>query len=380
MKTVVYLQSNKDTSCSRLKLAGAHRELAKHSVTLQTVSVDKCRVGDIGKLIEFWDACGVIVDCAGRRPPECGRIRHGVPVVYLDVVRELELEKPQPLSVSYDIRATCQLAARELLSLGRTCIAYAGYGGRVVWSEERRRVFEKALELNGHDCVSFSLEPSVSLPPEFFKRLRNWLASLPKPCAVFAADDAYAGLVYSVARNLGLRIPRDLALLGVDDESDNLATPDISSIRLDFLKAGTLAAELLLERLCHRRVSTRHLHFGPVQLFRRGSTRLLRRPNRNIADLLERIRKAAPQGLSAAEVASWLPGSRRLSEIRFREATGHSILEEITAVRIDRAKELLAGTDMQIGEIAEQCGYRTANAFRNAFKSITGQTPKSWCR
>ena len=215
-------------------------------------------------------------------------------------------------------------------------------------------------------------------PPEFFGRLSSWIASLPKPCAIFAADDAYAVLVHSVARNLRLRIPLDLALLGVDDESDNLMTPGISSIRLDFLKAGRLAAELMLNRLARRHPGPTHLHFGPIQLFRRGSTRKLHRANENIANLLERIREEAPRGLSAAEVADWLPGSRRLSEIRFREVTGRSILEEITAARIDHAKELLTGTAMPIGEIAEMCGYRTANAFRDAFKAVTGQTPKAW--
>ena len=331
---------------------------------------------DIGKLVEFWDARGLIVDCAGSRPPDCDKIERSVPVVYLDIPREHE--QHHRLSVSYDIRATCQLAARELLSLNCACIAYAGYGEGTVWSEERRRVFEKALKLNGWDCACFSLGPTDSPPPEFFGRLRNWLASLPKPCAVFAADDAYAGHVHSVARNLNLRIPQDLALLGVDDESDNLAAPGLSSIRLDFLTAGKLAAELILKKLSRRRVFAPHLYFGPVQLFQRGSTRRLRRADKSIADLLERIREEVPRGISAADVASWLPGSRRLSEIRFREATGRSIMEEITIARIDRAKELLVGTTMQIGEIAGQCGYHTANAFRDAFKALTGRTPKEY--
>ena len=376
MRTVIYLQTGKETACARLKRIGTYRELAQRNIALQTVPMEKCDIGDIRKLVAFWDACGLIVDCLGLRPPDCGRIRPGFPVVFLDMAREFET--PQRFSVSYDIRATCQLAARELLSLNSACVAYAGYGATSAWSEERRRVFEKALKLNGRACETFSLTPSDTPPPVFFDKLSSWLASLPKPCAIFAADDAYAVLVHSVARNLRLRIPHDLALLGVDDESDNLITPGISSIRLDFLKAGYLAAKLMLDRLARRHSVSTHLHFGPIQLFRRGSTRRLRRANENIANLLERIRAEAPRGLSAAEVASWLPGSRRLSELRFREVTGHSILEEITAARIDHAKELLAGTAIPIGEIADMCGYRTTNAFRDAFKAVTGRTPRAW--
>ena len=226
MRTVVYLQTGKETACMRLKRIGAYRELVQRNIALQTVPMEKYDIGDIRKLVAFWDACGLIVDCVGLRPPDCGRIRPGFPIVFLDMAREFET--PQRLSVSYDIRATCQLAARELLALNSACIAYAGYGATSAWSEERRRVFEKALKLNGCACETFSLNPSDTPPPEFFDKLSNWLASLPKPCAIFAADDAYAVLLHSVARNLRLRIPLDLALLGVDDESDNLMTPCIS--------------------------------------------------------------------------------------------------------------------------------------------------------
>ena len=376
MKTILYLQSPNVTNCSRLKITGAQQRLLPAGFNLRRVAVERCTRSELKSLLEFWDAQGLIVDCRGHRPPISGSGLPDLPVVYLDMARKFE--SPQRLSITYDIRATCHLAAQELLTLECAAYGYAGYGPGVPWSAERRRIFEKALRLNGHETRTFDLDPSGVRPSTFYSRLSAWLQNLPKPCGVLAADDAYALHVHSAAQNLGLRIPADVAILGVDDESSSLATPGISSIRLDFQEAGRLAAELLLEKLAHPGSSPTSRHFGPVQVLRRGSTRKLRQTRGDFTDILERIRKEATAGVSAAEVASWLPGSRRLAEIRFREATGHSILEEIAAARIDRAKVLLVSTDSPIGEIADRCGYRTANAFRDAFKSVTGMAPREW--
>jgi len=375
VKNVLYIQSAKDTVCSQLKFSGARHRLAASGVSLCKVFAEEYHASDLRDQLAFWNAKGLIVDCRGHRPPFAERLLPGVPVVYLDLAREFESRGR--LSVSYDIRATCHLAARELLQLDCAAYGYAGYG-RVPWSEERRRVFAKALQLNGRTLAVFSLDPSTVRPSDFYRPLSAWLSDLPKPCAVFAADDAYALHVLSTAQNLKLRIPGDVAILGVDDESSDLTTPGLSSIRLDFQAAGRLAAELILEKLTRPRLTVTNRYFGPVQLLRRGSTRKLRKAEEDFAVLLERIRERTPQGLTAAEVASWLPGSRRLAEIRFREATGHSILEEITAARIDHAKELLLSTNSTINEIADLCGYRTVNAFREAFTAVIGKTPRLW--
>ena len=270
------------------------------------------------------------------------------------------------------------MAARELMSLECTAYGYAGYGKGTPWSEERKRIFIRALNLNGHDVETFALDPNQHPPSAFYRRMIAWLRKRRMPLGIFAADDAYAMHLYDVVQKLKLRIPADVAILGVDDESDTLTLPGISSIQLDFRKAGKLAAELLLESIADPNKPHENRHFGPVQLLRRSSTRKILRLNESMETILKRIHDEAPRGLTAAEVATWMTGSRRLAEMRFKTATGHSILEEITIARIDRAKELLANVDNPIGEIAELCGYKTFNAFRNAFKASTKLTPRDW--
>jgi AraC-like DNA-binding protein len=64
--------------------------------------------------------------------------------------------------------------------------------------------------------------------------------------------------------------------------------------------------------------------------------------------------------------------------LRFREAFGHSILDEIQNVRLEKVCFLLSRTDTPIGAIAGLCGYRTDIALRKLFRSRMGQSLADW--
>jgi len=93
---------------------------------------------------------------------------------------------------------------------------------------------------------------------------------------------------------------------------------------------------------------------------------------------LELIRNEACSGLTADKVARRFPYSRRLADIRFRQATGHSILEEIHNVQLERAKQILLESDRQIKSISDFCGFQNPNSLRKFFKRETGMTLSEW--
>src|SRR4029453_7371701 len=86
-------------------------------------------------------------------------------------------------------------------------------------------------------------------------KMGSWLASLPKPVAVFAANDLWGSELVQAARERGLRVPDDVALLGVDNEEllCELAHPPLSSIRLSGAQIGAAAVALLEDLLRGRR-------------------------------------------------------------------------------------------------------------------------------
>ena len=66
------------------------------------------------------------------------------------------------------------------------------------------------------------------------------------------------------------------------------------------------------------------------------------------------------------------------NDIRFRQATGHSILEEIHRIQLERAKQILTESGRQIKSISDFCGFRNPNSLRKFFKRETGMTLSEW--
>jgi len=82
-------------------------------------------------------------------------------------------------------------------------------------------------------------------------RMTRWLGKLPKPVAIFAANDMRARQVLDACLRADIRVPYEAAVLGVDNDPLICETciPSLSSIRLDVEAAGYVAAELLDKRM-----------------------------------------------------------------------------------------------------------------------------------
>lgn len=104
------------------------------------------------------------------------------------------------------------------------------------------------------------------------------------------------------------------------------------------------------------------------------------RLDRSVVAALDLIRARATNGLAPREVAALFGCSRRMAEIRFRTATGHSILDEIHAVQIEHAKELLATPQVKLSVIPQMCGYESNPFFLRLFRRATGLSMREWQR
>lgn len=81
--------------------------------------------------------------------------------------------------------------------------------------------------------------------------------------------------------------------------------------------------------------------------------------------------------LSNAAVAAQVGLSEKRMSVRFKEETGQTLNEYIIAVRMEKAKELLAAGRM-VYEAADMVGYRSPQYFSAAFKAYTGMTPNEY--
>ncbi len=283
--------------------------------------------------------------------------------------------------VDGDSASIAELAARELLLTERDDFAYVPYAGGDTWNTGRGREFARRIAIAGKRFHRF---PGVSgISDDAGKSasadLSGWLNELPKPCGIFAANDIAGERVLGACAGLGLRVPQDVAVVGVDDTEyicEN-AMPTLSSVAQDIYGEGREAARLLAEWIGHpRRRPPASLTVPAARLVRRASSRMVY--DDRVARALEAIRlHACEVGFGPPDVVRALCLSRAPAFRLFKRVTGRTILEEIHAVRLARAKSLLA-TGTAPGIVAEKCGYASHEDFRRVFRNRIGETVRNW--
>jgi LacI family transcriptional regulator len=116
---------------------------------------------------------------------------------------------------------------------------------------------------------------------------------------------------------------------------------------------------------------------GPLLAVRREATRGHGRREPIILAAVEIIRREACDGLTVAKLAARLPGSRRLLDLRFREAMGHSVHEEILQVRLERVFDLLRRPGTPISAIADLSGF-ALHQLDKVFRTRFGCSLRDW--
>ena len=328
--------------------------------------------------IDWWRADGCIVDglfmdYMGWMPDVFGDL----PKVFIDA------DRTEPYrfcsSVDHDAVDCVRLATDELLSLGYGDYAYVGTIADFDWSAQRCAAFEKRMAAAGKRCHVFRPVHTKGFDV-FYSELGPWLASLPHPCGIFAANDKVASSVLNACELERIKVPESIAVVGVDDDEmicENVE-PTLSSVRPDFESGGFLVGELLDKIMKRPNRRPERLKYGSQKLVRRNSTRIFKRRDAAVRDAVEWVRLNACKGIVPANVIARIGGSRRSAEMRFRDFSGRSIGEEITAIRLDRAKALLAKPLVPIDTIYAECGYADPTSLRKAFRKAFGQSLREW--
>jgi LacI family transcriptional regulator len=323
------------------------------------------------------------------------------PVVYVDPQTTQERRRIRhAAALVSDNAAIARMAFRELSADHPPAYAAVPYVRPCRWSVERVATFRELCAENGKRCLVFPYRIGEELGDRQ-RRLAVWLAALPRNCAVFAINDRIAWEVSRAFREARRAVPRTATLVGVDgnDKWPDAMPSRISSVKLDFGNSGYLAASLLASRMtsaaCAANGNSLHCGnaatslpkaaavpavatFGPLCVLRRESTRGRGRRDPRILEAAEMIRREASEGLTVAALAKRFGCSRRLFEIRFREAMGHSALDEILHVRLSHAQALLAHGDMPVAAVADFCGFGSERQMRRVFLASTGMSPREW--
>jgi LacI family transcriptional regulator len=306
----------------------------------------------------------------------------GIPTV---VVGHRRSEVPGLVNVSTDSAVIGRLGAEHLLGCGLKHFAYCGMQNLasedVTWSKLREDSFRQRLQQSGMSCYCYSAFMAGGRSwPEERRALVRWLGSLPRPCGLMACNDDLGKEVLEACKLGGLAVPDDFAVLGVDNDElvCDLADPPLSSIAVDFERAGYEAAEIL-NQLMHKtgtmppRILVRASHVVP-----RRSTDILAVEDPFLAKALRHIREHDMENVSVMEVSRAAGLSRRVLEKRFRQLLHHSVLDEIRRVRTSQIARLLVETRLPVAQIAQNLGFGDLQHISRYFFAVKGQTPMAY--
>ena len=318
-----------------------------------------------------WDGDGIIARIENR---SIARALEGmrVPVVDLSAARLL----PRAPVVTPDNAAIARLAVQHFTERGFRHFGYCGEA-RFAWSVERGECFSLLARTSGHTCAIYTRPGSRVNSDEEVDAIARWLRGLPKPAAIFACYDARGQRVLDACRRAGLAVPEEVAVLGVDNDEllCALSPPPLSSIRLNTQRSGWQAAALLALMMSGAKVPVETQRVPPLSVVTRQSTDVLAVDDPPVARALHYIREHACDGLGVSDVLRHCPMARRTLEARLKALLGRTPREEIARVQLGRVKELLAGTDLALAEIAGRAGFRHTEYLSVFFKREMGLTP-----
>ena len=424
--TILFLNDKPDDPTKRLKLAGVRRYAVAANWSI--VPVLRARTGSesISRALAKYHPAGCIFDADGDPSDIAPRHFGTTPVVFANSNNRLFDGTAGRLWV--DSEAVVRAAFRELSVGIPPAYAVASFMEPAPWTSRRIALFADLAKKKGRPCFVFRRKRGESTAARD-SRLPTWFAGLPPHTAIYGVNDLTARIVARTAVKQGYRFPRDFTLVGTDNDTSlcESEAPLLTSIQIDFERMGYLAARMLAARMtgaavprndgalrandggapremtndgetehsslppkaaCHCAEggpSLQRLDGGgkafaikPLLVVRRESTLGRGRREPHVLEAVEIIRREACDGLTPAKLAARLPGSRSLLDLRFREAMGHSVMDEILHVRLERVLDLLRRPDMPISAIADFSGFGSLRALDKLFRSRFGGSLREW--
>ncbi len=246
----------------------------------------------------------------------------------------------------------------------------------------RLKGFKKAWR--GKTFESWLWPGRTDVPTGGAANMQGWLAgklkAAPQPLAVFAWNDADAVHVLNACRTAGLKVPEDVAIVGVDNKEMICEHQSVrlSSIAHNLPRIGYVAAAMLERLMSGGRAPRQLTRIKPQGVVTRESTGIVAVNDPELRPVMTYIQQHLSQPLGAAQIADALGMPRVRLDRLFAAKLGRSVGAEIAARRIAKAKNMLKATGLPVDAIGARCGYCNTSFFARSFRKAVGTTPLAW--
>ena len=274
------------------------------------------------------------------------------------------------------------IAAQHLIENRFKRFGYYG-ASNFHYSRQRFEGFRQTIEAAGG--TYHALDVYTAAEPndrqDAHKQLEIWLGSLRTPVGIMASTDIRAAMVLQACRAIGLRVPSDVAVLGVDNDPvfAEFDDPPLTTIARNDRQVGQQAAALLNRLMAGEPAPDAPILIPPQGVIMRRSTQTAAIDDPIVAAAVDYIHQHVGERFGVESLVAHTSVSRRSLETRFRLSVGTSPYDYINAVRIERAKKLLTmGEKQKLSAVAGACGFHDARRMNVVFERLAGVKPSAF--
>ncbi len=244
------------------------------------------------------------------------------------------------------------------------------------WDREREVGFKDTLRKFGHSYFSFQLENKSDID----KQLENWIRELPTPIGIMTSSDFRSLHVLDICEVAKVRVPDDIALLGVDNNhliccSSN---PTLSSIEMNTERIGYEVGTILDQIFSGKTPSFNNIYIPPIGVNTRSSSNISVLEDQIVCQAMAFIRTHCSEPITVDDVVAQSSVSRTNLENRFKISVRCTINSALRNHRLQLAQRLLMDTTLSLQEIAERTGFKRSTYLCTLFSEQLGISPGNY--
>ena len=234
-------------------LAGIDDELARHGMHLVHAPLADERLSDTGfvpKILSEWLADGLLINYNAAIPAALVEAiaQHRIPSIWINSQQPYDCVHPDDFGAG-------RMACEHLLSLGHRRIAYVDYAHGSAQPPNHYSAHDRQAGYE-HALIAAGLQPQIFQGSETFvssellPAILAWLGRDDRPSAIvtYSPRDALP-VLYAASALLSLNVPRDLAIVTIDDDPADQLGVAITTVILPRYELGRVSAELLVARI-----------------------------------------------------------------------------------------------------------------------------------
>ena len=247
-----------------------------------------------------------------------------------------------------------------------------------IGSHSREDEFAKILKKKKHSFTRINITKTLSLA-ERCAFIKEQLAELPKPVAVFTGNDELGAEFILATVQAGYHIPQEVAILGVhnDDLTCQSSIVGLSSIDCGLDKIAFEGAKIL-EKLMNGEDVPKVTLIKSAKVITRASTEVIATDNPKLHTALSFIQNNFQKGISIKDIAEEAGLSVSGLQYLFKEKLDFSPMKEVNRLKLKHAKSLLSSKAWSVDVIAKESGFKTSRNFYHVFQQEEGLSPDAY--